>query len=156
MKRIALSVGLFLSLASLMAFSSAQPKPRLDVSVRAVAGVVWVKWFVTAGGAPDSVTTATVQAIPTVTVNRKYLTSTIVDSVSFPRPSFGGTISGRVDAESFRRALHSTIATRNWTYTEPVDTAPPQPTIDSVKVIPASATLQPGGTVLLTARTFSS
>lgn len=140
-------LGLFLTVACVTAFVPPS-KPQIKavaVSVRrdAVASVVWVKWTLVSTGSPDS-TTADVTG-PT-NLHRKYVAATKVDSVSYPAPAPNGTISGGVTATAWRRGLPSApMAPKPWSYTEP-DVAPPQPGV-TVEIIPASATVAPGGSV---------
>jgi len=118
----------------------------LTVTTRRVATSVWVigAWSVT--GSPDSVLTrlsaAAFDTFPAATLGPHRLRATVRrDSFSIAPPAPGLTRTGTFDAQSKRRGLLSTWATKAWSYTEP-DQPPPAPVIDSIFVRPVSFTVE--------------
>lgn len=108
----------------------------MRVEVHATAPAVWVVYTVTLAGAPDS---ARVTVTGPTSTTRK-LTATKTDSVSFPHPAEGGTISGTVTATPFRGGIAYPAASAAWTYTEP--TIPRA--VVQVRVTPISFTRKTG------------
>jgi hypothetical protein len=113
----------------------ATPRVAVTISTHAVGTDLWVVYILTASGAPDSLVATTMPGA----VRRKYLGSA-KDSVKYVRPLPTLTVSGSVAAFAVRRNLVSPTVTKLWSYTEP-DVAPPTPTLDSIIIRPASATI---------------
>lgn len=140
-------------LVGITAFSlPAKPKPPAILTVRVypVANGVRLKWVVTATAGMDS-TTADVTGPSSL--HKKYIVANKVDSTDYLAPAPGQSISGTVQATSWRRSLFAASAPVAWTYTEP-DTPPPPPGV-TVQVLPVSATVQPGQTFQFQASTNS-
>ena len=150
---------LALTLACLPAFAVGRPRPKI--------GTVGASFLV----APDSTVNATATVSMTGTlqpgdsIRYKFLKDGVVllnkSSVAttmqanMPAPAYGASSSYTASAQITRAGSNvgPVVTSPAWVYTRP---AAPVPTIDSVRITPASATLAPGGTLQFTATAYQS
>ncbi len=152
MKQFVTIVSLF-SLALLMALDPGPKVTSADLTVTRSASALWVKgYFTTTGNADSVVTNASVSGQTNPAAHRLKLPAS-PDSFAFALPAAGATVTVGFCITPRRGITSGGQVCRTTSYT---DTTPPGGTVDSIRVIPASATLQPGGTVLLTARVYRS
>ena len=88
-----------------------------------------------------------------VIVNKSSVATTM--QANMPAPAYGASSSYTVTANVTRAGSNvgPVVTSPAWVYTRP---AAPVPTIDSVRITPASATVAPGATVQFTATAYQS
>ena len=153
MKKVAALLFL-LSVAALAAFTPPTPKPpKFTGSVRVAGTVIWVKWTIAAS--PSDSLTVDLSATNQTAVHRRYVVTSKTDSISYPKPLPGDSISGAILGKNWRAGRFAS-ATATWgPYVEP-DTVVNAPTLKGIQVLPASWSLGYGQTkVFCTIRTWS-
>lgn len=145
MKKLA-AILVILAAAAVAASAPPIKVPRLAVATRAAGTVVWVKYTISA--TPSDSLTVDLSATGQASVHRMYLADSKADSISYPKPAPGASISGVVLGKNFKNGRQAS-AQGPWTYVEP-DTIVVPPSV-TVTVTPASVTLSPGQTAVFRA-----
>src|SRR4051812_49434969 len=131
-----------LALLLLIAPDKPKPKPpRVEMAeLTAVGPNVWAVW--TVGATPSDSLTVDVSATGQTGLHRMYLVDSKTDSVSYPKPAPGASITVTMLPTNWRVGKSAAGASISKTYVEP-DTVvvPPAGTL---KVLPSSATVLPG------------
>src|SRR5689334_25266281 len=107
----ALAILSLLALAALAAFAPPVKTPKVTGSVYAAGTVVWVKYGVSA--TPSDSLTVDLSATNQASVHRMYTADSKTDSLSYPKPAPGASISGTLLVKNWRGG-RSAPAQANW------------------------------------------
>jgi len=141
---------LALAVVACAAWVSVPPKPKAPafaVALTAAGTNVWAKWTIAA--TPSDSLTVDLSATGQASTHRMYVVDSKTDSISYPKPAPGGSITVSVLGKNWRVGKSAAAPIASRTYVEP-DTVVTPPTVD-VQITPTSATVVPGGTVQFTA-----
>lgn len=157
MKRLSQSILLLLvSAACLTAMQSGEPPepkvPRFGVTLTVAGTNVWAKWIIAAN--PSDSLTVDVSATGQTSLHKMYALNAKTDSVSYPKPAPGGSITVSVLGKNWRVGKSAAAPLASQTYVEP-DTIVTPPSVQ-LFVTPTSTTLAPGGTQQFTATVIQS
>jgi len=135
--RKAAAVFALLAIAALAAFGPPVKAPKITGSYYAAGTVVWVKWGVSA--TPSDSLTVDLSATGQASAHRMYVADAKTDSISYPKPAPGASISGTLLVKNWKGG-RSAPASANWgPYIEP-DTVVVTPKVDSLIVRPSAWT----------------
>lgn len=157
MKRVYLPLLAVAVLVLLPAFRGEPDKPRPKPPGVALAELtvvgpnVWAKWTVAA--TPSDSLTVDVSATGQTGIHRMYLVDAKTDSVSYPKPAPGASLTVTLLSNNWRLGKSAAGAPISKTYVEP-DTVVVPPT-NTLQVTPTSATVAPGGSVQFQVSTTS-
>lgn len=143
-------LGLLLTVACVTAMRYEPPKPKVPAvraTMRTAGPLLWVKWVVAAN--PSDSLTVDVSATGNASLHRMYVADSKTDSVSYPKPAPGASLTVTVLGTNWRVGKSAAANPMSRTYIEP-DTVVVPPTVQ-LQITPASATVLPGGTVQFTA-----
>ncbi len=133
----ALAIGTLLLIAALAAFAPPVKAPKMSGSYRVAGTVIWVKWTVSA--TPSDSLVVDLSATGQPSAHRMYTADSKTDSVSYPKPAPGASISGTIVAKNWKGS-RSAGAQATWgPYIEP-DTIVVAPRLDSIVVKPTAWT----------------
>lgn len=130
--------------AALLTAFALPPKakpPALSAQMYPAGPLLWVRWTVAA--TPSDSLTVDVSATGKPSVHKMYTVDSKVDSTSYPKPTPGASITVSLLATNWRGVKPAAAPIATGTYVEP-DTLVSPPAV-KLELIPASATLAPGG-----------
>ena len=136
---------LLLTVACVTAFVVEPPKPKTPKMTASllVGTTVRVKWTIAA--TPSDSLTVAVSATGQPTTKRMYLADSKADSLDYPKPAPGASITVSLLGTNWRGTRSAAAPIVNGTYVEP-DTLVTPPTVTQFQILPASVTLQSGQT----------
>ena len=135
-----------LALVSVTAFTAIPPKPKapaVSASMRVAGTTLWVRWTVAA--TPSDSLTVDLTATGQPGLHRMYVADSKTDSLSYPKPAPGASITVTLLAKNWRAGRNAAAPLASGTYVEP-DTLVTPPTVQW-QITPTSGTVVPGAQV---------
>ena len=136
------------ALVGLVAFA-APPKPKtptVNASMYTAGTSLWVKWTVAAS--PSDSLTVDVSATGQPSAHKMYVADSKADSVSYPKPAPGASITVSLLAKNWRGTRNAAAPLASGTYVEP-DTLVTPPSVQ-LQILPTSGTVTTGAQVQFT------